>query len=102
MRTFIQLKDGIGWASVNTNEEIVGSIEVDFGAGDLYLKKKYTDGVWSDAEIIRYAEVGEDGSIIEIKRTYFPSDVSGPIMDSTVTPTHKWIDEAWVAPVVEE
>ena len=96
MRTFIQLKDGIGWASVNTAGEIEGAIEVENGSGDSYIHKAYVDGDWSDAELIRYAEVAEDGTIIEIKRTYFPSSVDGPIMESTTSGSDKWIDGSWV------
>jgi hypothetical protein len=98
MRTFIQLKDGIGWASVNTLTEIEGSIEVEAGTGDFYIKKTYNDGIWSNAELIKYAELNDDGSIIEIKRTYFPSDVTGPIVTVDTLTTSKWIDGAWVAP----
>lgn len=100
MRTFIQLKDGIGWASVNTTSEIEGAIEVDSGTGDFYIKKKYDNGVWSDAELIKFAEINEDGDIVEIKRTYFSSEVDGPIMDSDTKPNYKWIDGAWVEPVI--
>jgi hypothetical protein len=96
MRTFIQLKDNIGWASVNTDGEVEGSIEVEVGTGDFYINKKYLDGVWSDAEIIRFAEINEYGEIIEIKQTYYSSEVSGVIMDSSTKSTSKWIDNAWV------
>ena len=96
MRTFIQLKDGIGWASVNTTGEIEGAIEVESGTGDFYIKKKYENGVWSDADIIKFAEINDDGSIIEIRRTYFLSEVTGPIMSEGVKSDSKWIDGAWV------
>lgn len=103
MRTFIQLKDGIGWASVNTPEVIEGSIEVEHGTGDFYIKKKYEDGVWSQAELIKYASIDEeDGSILEIARTYYPSEVKGPIMTSEVTAESKWINNAWVHPAPKE
>jgi hypothetical protein len=96
MRTFIQLKDGVGWASVNTTGEIEGAIEVDNGTGDFYLKKKYENGVWNEAELIKFAEINEDGEIIEIKRTHFSSEVNGPIMDANTKVTSKWINDAWV------
>lgn len=102
MKTFIQLKDGIGWAFVNTDGNIEGAIEVEFNSGESYIKKKYENGVWLDSEVIRYAEVNENGNIIEIKRTNFPSDVSGPIMESEITAAHTWVDGAWVAPEVIE
>lgn len=96
MRTFIQLKDGIGWASVNTTGEIEGAIEVESGTGDFYIKKKYENEVWSEADIIKFAEINDDGSIIEILRTYFPSEVNGPVMTAETQSTSKWIDGAWV------
>ena len=96
MRTFIQLKDGIGWASVNTPGEIDGAIEVESGTGDFYIKKKYEDGVWSTADIIKFADINDDGSIIEIRRTYFSSEVTGPIMLEETKADSKWIDGAWV------
>lgn len=103
MRTFIQLKDGIGWATVNTPGEIEGAIEVESGTGDFYIKKKYEDGVWSQADIIKFASVDEeDGSILEISRTYYPSEVKGPIMTPEVTPESKWINNAWVHPEPKE
>ena len=96
MRTFIQLKDNIGWASVNTAGEVEGSIEVDFGTGDFYLKKRYENGTWSDAELIKYADINDNGEIIEIKRTYFSSEVTGPVMDIDTTITSKWVNGVWV------
>jgi hypothetical protein len=96
MRTFIQLKDGVGWASVNTDGEVEGSIEVEVGTGDFYIKKKYLDGVWSDADIIRFAEINEDGEIIEIKHTYYSSEANNMIMDSNTKGSSRWINGAWV------
>lgn len=96
MKTFIQLKDSVGWASVNTTGEVEGGIEVDSGTGDFYIKKKYENGIWSEAELIRYAEINEDGDVIEIKRTYFSSEVDGPILSVDIKSTAKWIDGAWV------
>ena len=100
MRTFIQLKDGIGWASINTTGELEGAIEVDSGTGDFYIKKKYENGLWVEAEIIKFAEINDEGEIVEIKRTYFSSEVNGILMDSETKPTSKWINGAWVNPQI--
>ena len=81
MRTFIQLKDNIGWASVNTNGEIQGSIEVEAGTGDSYIGKKYVNGSWSDTELIKYAIVDTEGTVIEVKQTYYPSEVTGTVIE---------------------
>lgn len=96
MKTFIQLKDGIGWASVNTAGEIQDAIEIEFGTENLYLKKKYENGVWSDPPLIKWAEVNESGVIIEMKSTYFTSEITGPIMTLDTTAESKWIDGAWI------
>jgi len=81
MKTFIQLKDNIGWASVNTDGEVQGSIEVEAGTGDSYIGKKYIDGSWSDAELIKYAIVDAEGTVIEVKQTYYPSEVTGTVIE---------------------
>lgn len=95
MRTFIQLKDNVGWAVVNSSNEVAGSIEVESGNGDFYLKKLYNDGSWSDAPLIRFAEIDDDGSIVEIKKTYYTSEVAGPILDSETKGSSKWINNQW-------
>ena len=99
MRTFIQLKDNIGWAFVNTTESIPGGIEVEFGTGESYLKKKYENGSWTDAELIKYAEINEEGTIIEVKRTHYASEVSGPIMTPEVKLDFQWKNDSWVEPI---
>ena len=96
MRTFIQLKDNVGWASVNTDGEVEGSIEVEPNNGDFYIKKKYINEVWSDADLIRFAEINEDGEILEIKNTYYSSEATTYIMDSNTKSSSKWINGSWV------
>lgn len=96
MRTFVQLKDGIGFATVNTDGETEG-IEVEFGQGENFLKKAYNNGSWDPAPLIWFAEIGYDGSIIEIRRTYFPSEVGdNPILTPDIKPSAKWINNEWV------
>lgn len=103
MRTFIQLKDSIGFAIVNTAGETDG-IEVAFGSGDEYIGKLYSDGYWSVAPTIKYAIVDENGNIIEIRQTKFYSDLGPwPEWNSEIPVTWKWIGGSWVdpTPVVE-
>jgi hypothetical protein len=96
MRTFVQLKDGVGFAVVNT-EGYTEGIEVDPGAGEQYLHKTYADGVWSDASLIWYAEINYNGSIMEIKKTYFSSEVGeNPIFSFDISPTARWVNNEWV------
>ena len=95
MRTFVQLKDGVAFAYVDTDGEAPG-IEVEFGTGESYIKKQYKDGSWSDAELIVFAEVSESGSILEVKRTYFSSEVGGnPMVEPGLDLTSKWVDGEW-------
>ena len=104
MRTFVQLKDNIGWAVVNTSGETEG-IEVEFGTGDSYIEKLYSNGQWSTTPTIIYAILNEDGSIVELRQTKFPSDLgSWPEWNSELPTTWKWIDGSWVDPnpIIEE
>ena len=95
MRTFVQLKDGIGFAFVNTTGETDG-IEVASGTGEQYLTKKYENGVWSDAPVIWFAEINNDGNIIELKKTFFSSEIGNlPILTPDVKPTSRWVNGAW-------
>jgi hypothetical protein len=96
MKTFIQLKDNVGWAFVNTTESIPGGIEVEFGTGEFFLKKKYENNSWVNADLIKYAEVNEDGVIVEVMRTYYVSEVSGPIMTPEIKLDFKWVDGSWL------
>lgn len=102
MKTFIQLKDGVGFAVVNTAGETDG-IEVDFGTGEQYLKKTYNNGEWQDAPLLWFAEINNDGSIIEIRKTYFSSDIGdNPILTPDISPNAKWINGKWINPVFIE
>jgi len=44
MKTFVQLKDGVGFAYVNTAGETDG-IEVQYGTGEEYINKTHSDGL---------------------------------------------------------
>lgn len=101
MKTFIQLKDSIGFASVNTEGETEG-IEVEFGTGEAYLNKSYANNQWGDvAPLIWYAELNYDGSIIELRKTRFISEIgNNPIITPDVSLAAKWINGQWVEPVI--
>ena len=104
MRTFIQLKDGIGFAIVNTAGETEG-IEVPFGTGEEYLGHTYNNGTWTESPIIKYAVIDEFGNILEIRQTRFSSEVgSFPEWNTEIPTTWKWINGSWIDPnpVVEE
>jgi acyl-coenzyme A synthetase/AMP-(fatty) acid ligase len=98
MKTFIQLKDEIGFAFVNTVGNTEG-IEVSFGTGENYLGQLYSNGQWSVAPTIEYAIINEDGNIIELRKTKFPSELGPwPEWNSEIPTTWNWIDGSWVDP----
>lgn len=98
MKTFIQLKDNIGFAAVNTAGETDG-IQVEFGTGDEYIGKLYSEGSWSIAPTIKYAIVDENGNIVELRQTKFSSDLgSWPQWNSEIPVTWKWNGDAWIDP----
>lgn len=98
MKTFIQLKDNVTFAIVNTDGETEG-IEVPYGSGEDYINKKYENGQWSDAPLIVYAEVNNEGRMIEIHRTYFESEVgNNPVLTSDIGYNFKWLNGEWVNP----
>jgi hypothetical protein len=102
MKTYIQLKDGIGFATVVTPGDVDYSsvahdgVEVATDNAEQFINKKYnSDGSWSDADLIYFAEVDANGFIVEIKRTYFSSLVDGPILPNDFDGKSKWVDGAW-------
>ena len=101
MRTFIQFKDDIASAYVNTPGETDG-VEVFTENPEQFLGKKLTsEGVWVDAEEIKYAIVDEDGLITEIRKTLYPSTVgNNPIMSAEVKPNWTWDGYNFIAPTV--
>lgn len=98
MKTFIQLKDNVGFATINTLGETDG-IEVPFGTGDDYLGQAYDNGSWSAAPTIKYAVVDENGNILEIRQTKFSSERgSFPEWNTEIPLTWKWKDNSWTEP----
>jgi len=113
MRTFIQLRDGVGYATLNTPTNIpdhtvtpdhTTAIEVFTDNPEQFLGKKYDapTNTWSDSPFIRYAELNENGVPIEIRRTVFaytiPNNVS--IMPDEADGSWQVIDGVWQAPVI--
>ena len=104
MKTFIQLKDNIGFASVNTPGQTDG-IEVETGTEDNYIGKLYLDGQWSVAPIISYAIIDGNGYIVEVRQTKFSSELgSWPEWNSEIPLNWRWLDGAWIdpSPIIEE
>ena len=112
MRTFIQLRDGIGFAVLNTTGEPDHSVTPDHTTAievftdnpDQFLRKAYNAGTWFDAPIIRFAEYNENGELIEIKRTVFAHEIpnNAAVMPDEANGLWKFINGEWVAPVYVE
>jgi hypothetical protein len=112
MRTFIQLLDGIGYATVITPTDApdhsvtpdnVTAIEVFTDNPDQFLNKRYDEVTksWSEPELFIYGDVDKTGRIIEIRQTYLPAEVIGkPIITPEVRPDWLWINQEWVIPEV--
>ena len=102
MKYFVQLKDDVVFAyhSSSTEVDIPGDniIEVE-SDGEKYLNKKYENGSFVDATIIKYA-ILEGNNVVSINKTLFSSEVSGPIVDDTVKIMATWDGSTFTNPVV--
>lgn len=110
MRTFIQLKNGIGYATVNTTGEPdhsitpndTNAVEVFTDNPEQFLKKIYNSetNTWLDAPIIRFSEINEFGDLIEIKTTVFIHEVpqSSVQLPNEANMFWKFINNEWISP----
>lgn len=116
MRTFIQLRNNIGFAVLTTNgSEPDHSVTPDHTTAievtghenpDSLLKKQYNpeSQTWSDATIYRVAEINSLGDIVEIRRTVFQHEIDSDtiMMPENVDFRWKYIDGEWVEPIFIE
>jgi len=113
MRTFIQLRDGVGYATLVVPEgepdhtitpDHTTAVEVFTADPDQFLKKKYDEKTktWSDAEVLVWAEISPSGAIMQINRTVFEHEIKGPLITPEVEPHWKWIDGEWVKPMTPD
>lgn len=83
MNKYVQLKDGVVFATLSTAgeiEESISIVKVDVDPETL-LNKKYENNVFVDAQLIKYAVLDpNNNTVIAIYRTMFSSEVSGPII----------------------
>lgn len=113
MRTFIQLRDNVGYATIITptdepdhtvTPDHTTAIEVFTDNPDQFLRMKYDAETksWSEAPIIRLAEINSNGDIIEIKYTVFTHEIDHDtkLMEADTTTFHKWRDGEWVLPEI--
>jgi hypothetical protein len=80
------------------------AIEVFTDNADQFLGKQYNAEAksWSDAPVIRYAELNQNGVPVEIRRTVFAYTVpsNAVIMPDEADGSWRFIDNEWVAPVI--
>jgi hypothetical protein len=79
MKTFIQFKDDVAFTTVQTPGETDG-VEVFTDNPEQFLNKKYVDGSWVDAPLIRYAILDDSNTVVQIDKTYFSSLVGDNIV----------------------
>jgi hypothetical protein len=101
MKYFVQLKDDVVFAyhSSSTEVDIPGDniIEVE-SDGEKYLNKKYENGNFVDAPLIKYA-VLENNTVVSINKTLYSSEIDGPIVDDTVKIMATWNGSTFTNPV---
>lgn len=103
MKHFVQLKDDVVFAfhSSSTEIDIPGDniIEVQED-GEKFVNKKYVNGEFIDAPVIKYAVM--NGNTVErIDSTIFSSEVKGIIVDSNdIQPLWTWDGTSFSAPTV--
>jgi hypothetical protein len=86
MNNYVQLKDGIVFATLSTVgdiEESASIVKVDVEPETL-LNKKYINGTFIDAPIIKFAVIDSNynNTVVEIGRTFYSSEVFGPVIES--------------------
>ncbi len=85
MSTWIQLKDGVAFASVESPHFVDNSILLEDGMtfADVH-PKKYQNGTWVEAPLIYFVTQLVDGVVRQINSTVYSSDVTGDIVSSAV------------------
>lgn len=87
MNTWIQLKDGVAFAHVESSGFVDNSILLEEGKShEDVMAKKYEDGQWVDAPLIYFVEEMFNNKVLRVNSTVFLSDVTGPICTSEVKP----------------
>jgi len=103
MKHYVQLKDGVVFASHSSQNDVDDSgpnvwlVEQD--ASDK-LGKLYDNGNFSDAPVIKYAVLDND-TVIQVKETLFSSEVTGPIItNNDIKVLWTWNGSEFVSPNV--
>lgn len=95
MRYFVQLKDDVVFSYHESSTEVdvpgdnIIQVESD---GEKYLNKKYVNGSFIDAPVIKYATLDSNNTVVKINSTLFSSDVPNNelIVSDEVNILWKW------------
>lgn len=103
MSIWVQLKDGVAFASVESNQLVGNSIllEDELSWEDVKAKK-YENNEWVEAPLIYFVTQLVDGVVHQTNSTVFSSDVTGDIVSADCS--FGWIkneDGTYSAPVSE-
>ena len=82
---WVQLKDGVAFACVESPGFVEGAILLDDSTSwDDVKAKKYENGLWVEAPLIYFVTQLIDGVVCQINSTVFSSDVTGDIITTDV------------------
>jgi len=100
MNKWVQLKDGVAFAYVETDGFLSNSILLEDGVSwDSVKAKKYENGSWVEAPLIYFVTEIKDNVVHQTNSTVFSSDVTGDIVSSECS--YGWIkneDGSYSAP----
>ena len=83
MSIWIQLKDGVAFAYVESPSLVEGAILLDDSTSwDDVKAKKYENGSWVEAPLTYFVTQLIDGVVRQINSTVFSSDVTGDVIST--------------------
>lgn len=85
MNVWVQLKDGVAFAHVESNNFVGNSILLEDNLKwEDVCAKKYQDGEWVEAPLIYFVEQTLGNKVLKVNSTVFSSDVTGPVCTEDV------------------
>lgn len=104
MSKWVQLKDGVAFAVVESPYFIENSIALENNISwDDVKAKKYTNGQWVEAPLIYFVTQFKDNVVYQTNSTVFSSDVIGDIVSANCS--YGWIkneDGSYSEPIEEQ
>lgn len=90
MSIWVQLKDGVAFAVVESPYFIENSIALEDNISwDDVKAKKYNNGNWVEAPLIYFVTQLIDGVVHQVNSTVFSSDVTGDVVSANCT--YGWV-----------